>query len=394
MSDETTWGKRVKRQVIGRKQDFFAACAPGVEPLLAREIAAPPVAGEAVRAVAGGVVFSGRLHQVYLANLHLRTANRVLMRLSEIRAASFSRLETQVAKWPWELHLFADTPVQVHVRTHHCRLYHSEAVAQRFLSGIRIRLDHFGTPAPEPIRQPQQVFVRGIDDLFTLSLDSSGALLYKRGIKRLGAPAPIRETLAAAILQIAGYTAEKPLIDPMCGTGTFCLEAAMMARNIPPGWFRDFAFTGWPAFRPSRWEFLRREAETGIQSVSSPKILASDKDPDAVARLQDTLKQVDPDGLVQVAHHDFFDLCPARVLSVPGLVVLNPPYGHRMALPMAPGRFFAAIGDKLNADFLNWNVAIIAPSREIAESIPLDLDARPIYHGGMNLILLTGKVAN
>ena len=114
----------------------------------------------------------------------------------------------------------------------------------------------------------QRLFIRGVDDRFSVSIDSSGDLLYKRGIKTLAGTAPVRETLAAAILMLAGYSGNEALVNPMCGSGTFAVEGALMARNIPPGWNRSFAFMGWPGFRPAQWRHIRNAAEKRF--VSGP----------------------------------------------------------------------------------------------------------------------------
>lgn len=123
---------------------------------------------------------------------------------------------------------------------------------------------------------PQQLFVRAVNDQLTVSIDSSGDMLYKRGLKIQGGKAPIRETTAASILALAGYHIGEPLIDPMCGTGTFSLEGAMIANHIPAGWYRNFAFMGWPCFKPSRWKHIRREAKGRITRLTKPVIFASD----------------------------------------------------------------------------------------------------------------------
>ncbi|WP_172683790.1 hypothetical protein [Desulfosarcina cetonica] len=135
----------------------------------------------------------------------------------------------------------------------------------------------------QPETPSQTLFVRVVEDRFSLSLDSSGPALYKRGYKTGAARAPIRETLAAAILMTAGYDPARPLVDPMCGAGTFSLEAAMMAKHVAPGANRDFAFMGWPAFAANPWAFLKRQAHRQMVVLDRPRIFASDLDADAVA---------------------------------------------------------------------------------------------------------------
>ena len=238
--------KRIRRHVIGKSHRFFAVTAPGLEPLCLGELESLGLTGAAVE---GGVEFSGRLQAAYLANLCLRTANRILLRVHEFRATSFRALAQEAASFPWELFIAPGAPLRIHVTTHHCRLHHSDAIAERVQNAIAERLSAFSVAEA---RMPLQIFIRGVDDRFTASLDSSGENLYRRGIKTHAGKAPLRETLAAAALMLAGYSGEGFLLDPMCGAGTFALEAALMAKHLPPGGHRDFAFMAWPGFRPQQ----------------------------------------------------------------------------------------------------------------------------------------------
>ncbi|HDI59162.1 MAG TPA: hypothetical protein ENF48_02195 [Desulfobacteraceae bacterium] len=260
MTDATALDKRIRRHVIGPPQLFFAATAPGIEPICAAELAAC-LPGVQPRPMRGGVSFKARLDDAFRANLMLRTANRVLMRIARFEAAYFSQLEKALAAVPWELYLARETPVVARVATRKSRLHHSGAIAQRLAAAVaERRRNAIFNPLPAPPDRPaeQTIFIRAKHDRFTVSLDTSGELLHKRGLKADVGPAPLRETLAAAILEQVDYTGDAPLLDPMCGGGTFVLEAAMHACRIPVGWHRDFVFTRWPAFRPHRWAHLRR----------------------------------------------------------------------------------------------------------------------------------------
>jgi putative N6-adenine-specific DNA methylase len=242
--------KRIKRHVIGREHTFFAATPPGFEPICLRELSSlHPVVGNA-RVIPGGVEFKGRLDDCYRANLSLHLPNRILMRIIAFKSSNFRQLERKVSDIPWELYLHPGSLLKVHVATKHCRLHHSAAISDRFQKTVASQLSaiqHDEKPLKTTDAE-QNIFVRGKDDRFTVSIDSSGELLYKRGLKKHTGKAPLRETLAAASLLLAGYKGSQPLIDPMCGAGTFSLEGALIAKCIPPGWFRDFAFRGWPSY--------------------------------------------------------------------------------------------------------------------------------------------------
>ncbi len=277
---ETPLKKRIKRHVIGRKRQFFAATAPGLETICREELRVLLPSGTPMAIVEGGVKFEGRLHDCYLADLNLRTANRLLMRIESFHAANFRELEKNLIAVPWELFILQDTPTHIRVTSRHSRLYHKDAVAGRVQASIALRFaqnEFSGEASPEPT-VTQQIFVRLSDNRFTLSIDSSGDLLHKRGIKPRAAKAPIRETLAAAALILSGYTGTEPLVDPMCGSGTFAIEAALIAQKIPPGRFRDFAFMEWPSFQPKRWQHMKEATEKKIVRTNTPFIFASDRD--------------------------------------------------------------------------------------------------------------------
>jgi putative N6-adenine-specific DNA methylase len=404
MSGEEALAKRIKRHVTGRVRTFFAATAPGLEKLCFDELTAPPLSIKNAQAIAGGVEFRGRLTDAWLANLHLRTANRVLMRITEFRARGFPELEHRLSEIPWELYLYPGTPPETSVSVTRSRLYHKGAVAERFAAGIGKRFEALagGNPpgasgpsdSPDPAEEiPQRLFIRAVEDRFTVSIDSSGELLHKRGWKPDVGRAPLRETLAAAALILAGYDGREPLVDPMCGAGTFSLEAALMASGTPPGLRRKFAFMGWPSFIPRRWDHLRREAAPPAESASgAAPILASDRNAEAVTALRAAVEAGGLAGWVQVHRHDFFQIRPDQEGREPGLVALNPPYGVRMGGRAESQALFEAICEHLRVHFRGWRFAMIAPGREIAKTLPFPADRHPLFHGGLRLALLIGKV--
>ena len=382
--------------------DFFIITAPGLESLCREELMRiPSFGGEAVE-VPGGVAFTGKLYDMYLANLHLRTASRILMRITSFTATHFTRLSAKAAEIPWELYLHPGTVLNAHVTTHHCRLYHKEAIADIFLKSIHHRLSSFvgGGPPSETTPMPQHLFIRGVDDRFLVSMDSSGDLLYKRGVKKITGRAPVRETLAAAILMWAGYSGNEPLINPMCGSGTFAIEGAMMARNIPPGLHRSFAFMEWPAFRPTQWQHLRHAAETSVTGGSCPSVtpcpcpsvFAIDQSAavcDELTRLINTRPDLQP---IQVFEKDFFELKPKDLTTNPGLVVINPPYGKRMGSRRESRMIIQNILKKLQADYRGWRFALMLPDRSDIDKVSPQWRFHSIVHGGLNMEVLVGEL--
>lgn len=392
MTDDSALDKRIRRHVIGPPQLFFAATAPGIEPICAAELAAC-LPGVQPRPVGGGVSFKARLDDGFRANLLLRTANRVLMRIARFEAAHFSQLEKALAAVPWELYLAKETPVTTRVATRKSRLHHSGAIGQRLAAAVaeRRRSATFGPLSTPEHPLAQTIFVRADHDRFTVSLDTSGDLLHKRGLKTDVGPAPLRETLAAAILAQVGYTGDAPLLDPMCGAGTFVLEAATLACRVPAGWHRDFAFFRWPAFRPRRWAHLRRTLAALRRPAPAP-IRAFDQDPTACRRVEAALARGGLTDSVALQCRDFFSLDPATLGIPPGVTVINPPYGKRLGSVGDSRALFTRIVNHLARCYAGWQVALIAPPG--AESMaPPQLAAHRLPHGGLDLVLFTGLLA-
>jgi putative N6-adenine-specific DNA methylase len=396
MSPESPLFKRIKRHVIGRERGFFAATPPGFEPVcLQGLLKLEPVAGKAIT-TPGGVEFEGRLDACYHANLNLRSANRILMRIQAFKSTNFRQLEKKTLDIPWELYLQPGDLPKIHVTTKHCRLHHTGAISQKFQTNISLRLAGIKPYEDEENQKissvPQNIYVRGVDDRFNVSIDSSGDILYKRGLKKHTGKAPLRETLAAAALLLAGYDGRDPLLDPMCGSGTFSLEGALMAKRIPAGWFRDFAFMGWPSFRRQRWTYIRRQAESHFVQPDRPLIFASDTDPGACRKLERCVQKHDLTDAVQVHQYDFFDIDPRKLTEQTGIICINPPYGRRLGGRQESEKFFVAICDKLKHAYRGWKLVLLAPNRKIAKTVPLEVESYPILHGGLKLALLIGTI--
>ncbi len=391
-ASRTPLEKRIRRRIAGRDQRFFAATAPGFEGLCRDELTDLGI-GADPRAVTGGVTFTARLHDAYRANLYLKTANRILMRIGRFRADGFPLLEKHLKAVEWELFLRDGPLPSIRVTTRRSRLYHTQGITERVLSSIehRRRATPFMAPAEEMTTETQQVFVRIVGGQVELSIDSSGPHLHRRGIKTHGGAAPLRETIAAAVLRIAGHDPGLPLIDPMCGTGTFSLESAMAARRIPAGWFRSFAFQQWPGFAPRRWTHIRRTAREAFIPAHRSTAFASDIDPDACRRLQRTLSGHGFAGVVAVACRDFFQWSPPPALP-PGLVVLNPPYGRRMGRRGAESAFISRVVTHLAGRYHGWQFALLSPLDDLSLPASFQVQRQRIRHGGLPLMLFSGRI--
>ncbi len=344
--------------------DLFAACAPGLEPVLVAELGA---LGLRARPVAGGAELEGGLREVERMNLWLRTAGRVLVRLGQAKATTFAELVRKARALPFETVLRRGEPVSLRVTCHKSRLYHSRAVAQRLHEALQERL---GGPAPlaehdEEGPAPAQLLLARFDhDVCTVSADSSGALLHRRGYRLAQSQAPLRETLAAAVLLAAGYTGSEPLLDPLCGSGTIPIEAALIARRRAPGLIRDFAFRRWPGHDAHRFEAVRARAREQELPRAPAPVVGSDLDSAAIAAALENAARAGVADDVCIEQRALGDARPA---PGPGLIATNPPYGVRVRSNVP--RLYAELGDLARRS--GYRVAALAADRRAAQGAGL-----------------------
>ncbi len=384
--------KRIRRRVSGRDHLFFAVCPPGLKNLCAKELQALETSHARAGIQPGGIEFSSRTDQAMHANLTLRTPVRILMRLGSFTARSFSALEQKIQAIDWEVFLPENSNVRIDVTTRKSKLFHSDAIAQRVSQSIARHLaDHF-----EPSLKPaagHTLFVRAENDRFTLSLDTTGMPLYKRGLKKKVTQAPLRENIASALLAWAGYGPDDILVDPMTGSGTFSLEAAMIRSGAPPGFFRSFAFEQLPGYSRKTFSYLKRQAEDAFKLESGPRIFASDIHADAIAVINENIPEHPLFESIQVEQGDFFAIRPDRISSAErGILVLNPPYGQRLVQERGRQAFYSELNRKLNADFKGWRLAILLPSRRDYDLLGLKLSVRRVFHGGMEAAACIGQI--
>jgi putative N6-adenine-specific DNA methylase len=383
----------------------FAIAAPGLEPIVALELERLGITG-AVEA--GGVAWNGSMDSVARANLWLRTASRVLVRLGEFRARTFWELERHARKLPWERFAAPGTPVRFRVTSRKSRLYHTDAIAQRLAEAVaaragttagdstRDRDPSAGTPDDEDgydddHASGQLFVVRVVRDICTVSADASGALLYRRGYRQAVAKAPLRETIAAAMLLGSEWPGSVPLIDPLCGSGTIPIEAALIARRIAPGLGREFALQKWPDFDASRWERMVAAARENQLSRASAPILGSDRDAGAVESAGANAARAGVAGDIDLQVRP---ISAAEPPSGRGWVVTNPPYGVRVGEAGAVRDLYAALGNVLRARFRGWTVALLSPAATLERQLGVALGERfATVNGGIPVRLMTGQVA-
>lgn len=385
MTNATPLEKRIKRRITGREHTFFVVVSPGLADVCITEMKTL-FPDKELSVIDGGIEFKGSVRDCYKANLHLRTASRILMRIGSLTATSFSMLEKKLSDFPWELYLTPGFPTEIHVTSKKSKLIHSDAIAERFAKDIAGKI-----PENTKERTVQKIFIRVVNDRFVISADSTGELLYRRGIKTGGGKAPVRETIAAGALLLSGYNGSRPLIDPMCGSGTFSVEAAMIAQKIPPGWYRDFAFMAWPCFRPGTWKDLRRNAEKNIIDREEKSIFASDLEQQACDTLKKSIEKTRFSKLIDIQQSDFFDIQPETLSDNKGLVIINPPYGLRLGNVKDCELLMDKIISQFESGFKGWHIAVISPFTSFIKKSSLKFKKHPVTHGGLKLFLAVGR---
>ncbi len=354
-----------------------------------------------IKVLPGGIEFTTRLKTACLANILMGSATRILMRLASFKADGFRRLEEQIKAIDWELYLPPQTLPDIRVTTHKSRLYHSTAIADRIRPVVHDRLflkdtprhDHVTGPAGTP---PQTLMVRGENDRFELSLDMSGMPLYKRGIKEKIVKAPLRETLAFAILTRLDLSEKDIIADPMCGSGTFSLEGAMMQCALPPGTFRSFAFEAWPGFEEKSITHARNRLMTAaiacMDAPPLPPIIARDLDQTAIDHLKQARTRHRVFQRICPVCDDFFNMKPPPITDNQGVVVLNPPYGIRLDKNDDITALYKEIGYKLAGDFKGWRAGVVCPGKKEYHALNLGLSTMPLFHGGLDLYTAIGVI--
>ena len=397
--------KRIKKHVIGKPHRFVAVAPLGFEETLADELKYIGVecAEEAEIKVTGDgkVEFSAKITEAWKAVAYSRIANRVLMEIGSFKAENFGQLEKHAAEIPWELYLDErrktrderNAELVLHTTCKHSRLYHSDAVEERIRNVILKANEslalgigcHPERSEAEPRDLAKQHFyITLIDDRCTIWQDLAGEELYKRGHERFVAEAPLKETIAAAMIFEACQlqpcdsltTSHQPLatiIDPMAGSGTFSLEAAYIANGLIPGKCRDFALKHQPAFKEASWNFLvnRQSFSNLVHRTSSQApftIITSDISERSISiirhnvdnsPLKDIYASAGEKAVAKINPQlkDFFSLT-TQDIPEGTIILLNPPYGKRLDFD-AP-KLYTKIGHKLN-EFKNCTVAILAP---------------------------------
>ena len=414
----------------------FAVTSPGLEAYTADELVALGIRGPRIQR--GGVSFLASTRELYAANLWLRSATRVLLRVATFPARSWDDLEEGIAAVDWDEWFEPNLAVRIRVTSRGSKLFHTGAVEQRVRKVLNRPFAAAESPSrPDPPPKPNDgwgndhgddetydnendghdgydefdddvsgagtaglVIVRISHNDVTVSVDTSGEPLYRRGYRLDIAKAPLRENLAAALLLASSWDGTSALIDPMCGSGTIAIEAALIARGIAPGQRRLFGFGTWPSFEPGTWASVMAQAEQRMDAAADrpvPTIVAADRDAGAVAATKANAKRAGVAGDLEIRHASISDLQTTKNGDAPaddGWLITNPPYGGRVGAGGGDLRdLYAAIGQVARRELPRGHLGLLVADDSLSRQTKVRFKEQLRFsNGGINVRYLTGRL--
>lgn len=372
------------------QEHFFATCPRGLEAILVEELIECGV--KDIQPVDGGASFTGDFPGCYRANLQSRVATRILWRVGQGKYASEEDIYQAVLKLDWLQWFDVDKNFMVKVTGVKCPLKSLEFVTLRIKDAVCDKFRQALNRRPDiNTREPDvRVHAYLTADSYQIYLDTSGAALYQRGLRRSSVEAPLRENLAAGILQLTGWKPGMPLLDPMCGSGTFLLEAAMIALDIAPGSWRSFAFEKLNNFDQSAWQAMKQQAVKKAKPATFQKIYGSDTDLRAVRVTRKNLEEAGLSEAVQLAHKDFANIAaPADS----GILIANPPYGVRIGEDEALAALYPKMSETLKRKFAGWTAYFLTSDMRLPKLMRLTPSKRtPLFNGPLECRLFEIKL--
>jgi len=360
---------------------YFATCARGLEAILAGELT--DLGAADVAAGRGGVSFTGGEAILYRANLWARTAVRIIRKVLEAEVRSPDDLYDAVRSVNWEEYMTPDHTLAVDCNVRDSAITHSQYASRRVKDAICDQFrERVGRRPSVDTERPMVGFNLHIyRDHAVLSLDSSWDSLHKRGYRDAMHRAPLNEALAAGLLMQSGWKPDQPLVDLMCGSGTFGIEAALIASRRPPGLTRKwFGFQGWKSFDRSLWSAIREEARQGIVTSLPAAIVGSDIRRDAIAMSEAGARAAGVGHLLKFERRDLVDARPP--VGPPGIVICNPPYGERIGEEQELFGLYRALGDNIYHHWPGWRLFVFTSNEPLARAVGLKVKKRlPFYNG-------------
>jgi putative N6-adenine-specific DNA methylase len=371
-------------------EKFFATCPRGLELLLADELRR--FHAEKVHAVGGGVQFVGDFSLCYRVNLESRLASRVLWQVAHGGYQSEDDIYRAAFGLPWTDWFDARRTIRVDVSATKSPLTSLNFVTLKIKDAVCDKVRRLTGQRPSVDTRAADVPIQThlTDRDFTLYLDTTGEPLFKRGRRLATGEAPIRENLAAGILQLAGWEPGVPLLDPMCGSATILMEAACMALNIAPGLGRHFAFERLKNFEERRWREILQQRAIRQRQKTPLAIYGSDISGEVLKAARANLKAAGLENVVSLKQASVLDLtAPAKE----GVIVTNPPYGVRLGEQQQLAEFYPKLGDVLKKQFSGWRAYLLSADMRLPKLIRLAVSKRtPLFNGALECRLFEYKM--
>jgi putative N6-adenine-specific DNA methylase len=364
-------------------QNYFATCPRGLEPVLQAELA--ELGAQHISVTDGGVGFSGDLALSWKANLESRVATRILWRVGQTPYSNEDGIYKQAMALPWPTWFDVGRTIMVKVTAVKCPLRSLEFVTLRIKDAVCDKFRQVGGERPSvDTREPDiriHAFLTATDCQFYV--DTSGAALYQRGNRLSSVEAPLRENLAAGILKLTGWQTNMPLLDPMCGSGTFLIEAALMALDIAPGLKRSFAFEKLKNFDAALWSTIKQAAQKRVKAARPMLIFGSDSDFRAVRAARQNLEAAGLSNVVQVQQMDILESpAPALPTGVTGILLSNPPYGERIGETDELEALYPQLAASLKRNFAGWNAFFLTSDLRMPKLMRLSPSRKtPLFNG-------------
>ena len=358
---------------------YFAICPRGLEELLSEELR--NVGAEELRSTHGGVHFSGDWAVCYRANLESRLATRILLHLVTGPYTKEEDIYRLAVRQLWPNHFAVSRTMRVVTTAIKCPLKSLDYVTLRVKDAVcdRFREDLGERPNIDTRHPDVSVHVFLTENTCTLYLDTSGQPLWQRGFRKASVEAPIKENLAAGILKLSGWQPGMPLIDPMCGSGTFLLEAVQMALDQAPGLDRGFGFELLKKFEPLTWANIRAAAEARVKPAERMDIRGWDIDERAVRATRRNLQEAGFGNVVTVDQGDILEIAP---LNESGILVTNPPYGERIGEADELAVFYPQLGTALKRQWAGWNCFFFTADLRLPKLLGLKPSRKtPLFNG-------------
>ncbi len=371
-------------------ETFFATCPRGLEPVLAAELAG--LGAQGVEPVDGGASFSGDFGVCYRTNLASRIASRVMWRVGHARYRSEHDIHDAARALAWPQLFDVRCSIRVNVSAIRSPVRSLDFVTLRVKDAVcdSFRAARGRRPDVDTNRPDVRVHAFLTRDTVTFYLDTSGEALFKRGWRARGGEAPLRENLAAGIIRLTGWAPPQPLLDPMCGSGTFLIEAAMMALDAPPGANRSFGFERLGNFDGKLWKATLEEALSRRGAMQVLPIYGSDKSGTAIELAHSNLRAAGLSEAVQLKQMNILDGGPP---APSGILVTNPPYGERLDHPEELAEFYPKLGNALKQRFTGWTAYILSADLQLPKLIRLQASRRtPLYNGALECRLYEYKL--